>query len=373
MLLLTDTLKPMTDGVSVFVDNVLPLLRSSYDITVIAPDYGTIEYKGVRLVRYPVIAVKTGDYGLPKINRKKIKQEVKTCDFVFNNESIIPFSASFYALLYARKYHKPFFTYIHALDWELFSKGINYPPLIARSIHKILRTYGRIFLSYGDVTLVPFPKIKTILQHNKVRSEFAIIPVGTIADFKPGKSRHANPKTITIGYSGRISFEKGLDTLFRAFRSLSTPYDNLRLLLIGDGPDRHKIEHHENITITGFVNQQEVAEYIRAMDIFVLPSVTETSSISTLEAMKSGVCCITTNVGCIEDYLDHEATGFFFASDDELRECLQRAIEDEELRRMIQKNAAKRAAPYTWKNTVTQLIRFFNEYLEKKEKKKRRL
>lgn len=372
MLLLTDTIKPMVDGVSVFVDNVLPLLHSRYDITVLAPDYGPAEYEGVSVKQYPVRLLKTGDYGLPKINRKIIKQEVKSCDFIFNNESIVPFSTSFYALLYARKYHKPFFTYIHALDWELFSKGITYPPLVAPIIQKILKLYGRLFLTFGDVTIVPFQKIKTILQQNKVGGEFAIIPVGTIAQFRPGTNRYTDPQKLTIGYSGRISFEKGVDMLVRVFHSLSDSYDNLQLLLVGSGPDRENFERNNHVTITGFVTQEEVAEYVRSMDIFVLPSVTETSSISTLEAMKSGVCCIVTKVGCIEDYVNHGVNGLFFSTEDELRECLRQVIENKTLRQTIQKNAALRTASYTWKNTVTQLTCFFNKYLKKKEKRKRR-
>jgi len=363
MLIVIDTIKPMVDGVSVFLDNILPLLSDRYAVTIIAPDYGEVCYENVKLIQFPVRRIIYGDYGIPKINRKIIKREVEQCDFVFNHESLIPHSSSFFALLYARKFNKPFFTYVHSIDWELFSESMHLPPMAKYIVRGILKIYGRWFLNRGSVTIASFETIEKILREkNKFKGRFEVAPVGTSDDFKPGKSKHFFDGKIVIGYNGRISVEKGLDVLLRAFSILSSKFNNLTLLIVGDGPDRNMFNNTKNVKITGFISQKEVAEYLRAMDIYVLYSATETSSISTLEAMKSGVCCVVTNVGCIGDYLKHGYNGYFIKNREELMEALERLITNEKLRKTLSKNAAESTLKYTWENTARNLTNFFDNY-----------
>jgi glycosyltransferase involved in cell wall biosynthesis len=98
------------------------------------------------------------------------------------------------------------------------------------------------------------------------------------------------------------------------------------------------------------------------MDIFVLPSVTEANSLSTLEALKSGVCCITRNIGAIGDYLKDGYNGYFFKDDKELYDILEKLIQDEKLREKIRKNAGNSVLEHTWENTVNNLINVFGKY-----------
>ena len=110
LLIFIDTLKPLIDGVSVFIDNILPLLAKKYDITIIAPHYSNETYENAILITFPLYKIINFDYGQAHINRKIIKNEVKKCDIIFSHESASPLSASFIALKYARIYKKPFFT-----------------------------------------------------------------------------------------------------------------------------------------------------------------------------------------------------------------------------------------------------------------------
>jgi len=55
-----------------------------------------------------------------------------------------------------------------------------------------------------------------------------------------------------------------------------------------------------------------VLQYLQAMDIYVLPSHTETTSLTTLEAMSVGLPVVVTRVGYIRHYVQHEKNGLFF-------------------------------------------------------------
>jgi 1,2-diacylglycerol 3-alpha-glucosyltransferase len=363
ILILIDTMKPTVDGVSIFLDNILPFLTQKYEVTIIASASGNGTYENVKLINFPVYKISGGIYGPPKINKKLLEEEVKKCDFIFNHESVSPFSTSFYAIRYAKKYKKPFFTYLHSIDWELITEAFPFPFFIKFIGKRILIKYSRWFLGNCNAIIVPFDTIKNILLDNYIKGNFEIVPVGVSNEFKPGKSKFIGDNRIIIGYTGRVSLEKRLDTLLNSFLKLNNKLSYLYLLIVGDGPYSKILKEQKNVKVTGFVSQTEVADYLRAMDIFVLPSITETSSISTLEAMKTGVCCIARNVGCIKDYLKDGYNGFFFENDNELEILLEKLIQNQQLRNEIGKKASDSVLEYTWENTSNKLIYVFEKYL----------
>jgi 1,2-diacylglycerol 3-alpha-glucosyltransferase len=363
LLIFMDTLKPLVDGVSVFIDNTLPLLTKKYDITIIAPHYSDENYENVKLITFPLYKFINFDYGPVNIKRKIIKREVKKCDIILSHESASPLAASFYALKYAKRYKKPFFTYVHSIDWELFPEAIGIPNFI----RKIGKTILSIFVGWylrndNNIVLVSFPTIEKMLRKIRVHGRFEIVPIGVTYIFKPGESKFNFNNKIVIGYVGRISREKNLNVLLNVFLKLRTKYNNLFLLIVGDGPTRGIFNKKEDVKVTGFISPKDVAEYYRAMDIFVLPSVTEANSLSTLEALKSGVCCITRNIGAIGDYLKDGYNGYFFKDDKELYDILEKLIKDEKLREKISENAGNSVLEHTWENTVNNLINVFGKY-----------
>ena len=66
----------------------------------------------------------------------------------------------------------------------------------------------------------------------------------------------------------------------------------------------------KNIILTG--SKDNVVPYLQAMDIYVLPSLTETTSISTLEAMSCGLPVVVTPVGYVKNYIHDGKNGLFF-------------------------------------------------------------
>ena len=367
MLILIDTMKPKVDGVSIFLDNVLQTFTEKYDVSIIAPNYGDGSYENAKLIKFPTYKFGEFDYGITKVNKKILKREVKNCDFIFNHESVTPFTPSFYALRYARKYKKPIFTYVHSIDWELANEILLIPSFFKYFVRIFLKLYARWFFNRCNAVIVPFKTIEDILRENNISGRFEIVPVGVSDLFKPGKSKFSIKDKIVIGYSGRVSREKRLDLLLKVFLKLKEKYGNLFLLIVGDGPYRSMFEAIQDVKITGFVSQEEVAEYLRAMDIFVIPSVTETSSISTIEATKTGLCCLTRDTGCIGDYLKDGHSGYFFKNDEELGYVLEKLIKDKKLRRNVGKKARESVLQYKWDNTAKGLIEIFEKNLEKSQ------
>ncbi len=107
-------------------------------------------------------------------------------------------------------------------------------------------------------------------------------------------------------------------TLLNAVAAMANSNDDWRLLLIGEGPERQKLEAFVNsrrelrqrVTFLGLSSR--VPELLRGMDVFVLPSVAEGICNSLLEAMSSGVAVIATAVGGNPEVVVDGESGLLF-------------------------------------------------------------
>lgn len=148
---------------------------------------------------------------------------------------------------------------------------------------------------------------------------------------------------IIIGTVGRIQAVKDQATLLRTFAALLTKHPNLRanlrLVIVGDGPlltDLRQLADNLLVAdLTWFAGaQKNIPDWLRLMDIFVLPSLNEGISNTLLEAMASGIPVIATQVGGNPELIEAERNGEFFACGDQqaLLALLNRYIQDRELR-----------------------------------------
>lgn len=118
-----------------------------------------------------------------------------------------------------------------------------------------------------------------------------------------------------LGFSGRLDPVKNLDLLVDIFRCADPCKNPFRLLLVGDGPDRARLETRcqENglSPYVRFVGQQaSVLPYLRAMDVFLLTSLREQMPLTVLEAMAVGMPVVSTRVGDLPHMIDDGVDGF---------------------------------------------------------------
>jgi len=118
-----------------------------------------------------------------------------------------------------------------------------------------------------------------------------------------------------LGFSGRLDPVKNLDLLVDIFQHTNPHKYPFRLLIIGDGPERMRLEalcqSAGLYPYVKFVGQQsEVLPYLRAMDVFLLTSLREQMPLTVLEVMGAGVPVITTRVGELPYIIDDGIDGF---------------------------------------------------------------
>ena len=148
-----------------------------------------------------------------------------------------------------------------------------------------------------------------------------LTPLSDIERFRPGVRQTGRSRLgvgdgeTVIGTVGRLDPIKDQATLVAAFSRLVARHDSLRLLLVGDGPCRRSLEEQvarleldDRVTFLG--RRDDVSELLRAMDVFVLPSLAEGASNTILEAMATGVPVVATRVGGNPELIEEGETGF---------------------------------------------------------------
>lgn len=159
-----------------------------------------------------------------------------------------------------------------------------------------------------------------------------------------------SPDEFCIGAVGRLEAVKGLDTLLHSVASAGASNANWRVLLIGDGAERSRLEHFvrespylaARIRFLGDVGN--VAELLAALDVYVLPSISEGISNSLLEAMATGLPVIASSVGGNVEVVCDGESGLLFPTRDSqaLAQSLERIHRNPEFAKQLGRNAVDR-------------------------------
>jgi glycosyltransferase involved in cell wall biosynthesis len=167
-----------------------------------------------------------------------------------------------------------------------------------------------------------------------------------------------DPQEKVIAYVGRLAAEKNLEMLLESWRLLPGR-EKYRLLLIGDGPLRPRLERcaDSRVIFAGYWYGYELARLYASADLFVFPSLSDTFGNVILEAMASGLPVVAFQVPGPGDILREGETGMFAGRVD--AESLARAMHSllsrpEQLRAMGE-NARRYAERQNWKDILEQL------------------
>jgi len=151
------------------------------------------------------------------------------------------------------------------------------------------------------------------------------------------------PNGLIVVFSGRLDPEKRVKELIEIWNVVVGMYPDATLLILGTGTEEGKLKQlaGKNVRFEG--NLKDVAPYLSASDIFVLPSSTEGLSNALLEAMASGLSTIATSVGGAIDLIEDGKNGILISPNDpqELLSALLILLSDPALRNQFGFNARK--------------------------------
>jgi len=234
-------------------------------------------------------------------------------------------------------YHAPYFSR------QLFTPLLNYLPIV------IYRNYSEKVITVANYSKAQL--IKKKVPEEIIKTVYNGIPAISQLDTLNSLKLNNMDGVIHIGYIGRLDPVKGINTLISAIQYVRIKFNlsNWDIHIIGNGPIllelKAKVTELNLQQKVNFVGRQNnIAEWLNSLDIFVLPSYLEAHSISLLEAMRAGNAIIATNVGGNSESIRDGIDGLLVPPKNKLAlaEALSKLINSSSLRSQLGTSAQKR-------------------------------
>lgn len=127
----------------------------------------------------------------------------------------------------------------------------------------------------------------------------------------------------SLVHMGRLSYEKSIDQIVKSFALMLKKAPDLKLMLVGDGPERKNLEKmtedlgiKNNVIFTGSLYGKELVEALQTNDVFLTASKSENMPLSVLEVMAVGLPVITVKEKGLAEIIKENINGFFAQTDD---------------------------------------------------------
>ena len=210
---------------------------------------------------------------------------------------------------------------------------------------KIASAYERKALESADVITVV---TKEAYDHY-TNLGFKIHHIPNAIDIKSlpsGEDRRYKKQVI---FAGRLSPEKGIDTLVEVAKNLPS---DIHILILGIGPEENKIKNisKENVHFLGYQLKTKTIELIRGSDILIQPSKVEGLSSTILEAMACKTTVIATEVGGNKEIIENGRTGFLVKqnSSNEIIKQIKELVKNDQITDIITNKAFEKVKKYDW-------------------------
>jgi glycosyltransferase involved in cell wall biosynthesis len=135
-------------------------------------------------------------------------------------------------------------------------------------------------------------------------------------------------------YAGRVSKEKNIEVMLKAFTELIATGCDADLIVVGDGPQRDELQLKYNdpqIVFTGYLYGEDLAKAYASADLFVFPSLTDTFGNVVLEAHASGLPAIVSDEGGPQEIVSSHESGLVVECPhpgSEMFQAMKRVVDD---------------------------------------------
>ena len=374
--LFSDTYAPEINGVAIHVAALKEGLESlGHEVLVVTTNpknNDTFQEHGV--LHCPSIKLKRiYGYGLSMPINMKQYQIIKK----FNPDVIhihTEFVIGLFGILVSKMLKRPVIYTLHTI-YDDYVYYVVPKPLI-KTGQRIFYKYIRSLYKRATVITGPSPKSHEYLINAGLHRNVEIIPnpvdvdrfsienVST-EDIDNVKKTYNIPDDAFVGcIISRVGKEKSIDVLLNYIEKYSKVNKNFRFLIVGDGPAKADLEQQakklgiNNVVIfTGKISNNKLLPYYAACDVFLTASLSDTNSISMLEAMSMGLPIIQRNDPINEGQVIENVNGFIFNDENNFIEKLNKVYKMTSEERAELKNKVRNSVIHSnTKNNMAEKI-----------------
>ncbi|WP_047865562.1 glycosyltransferase family 4 protein [Rubrobacter aplysinae] len=362
----TETFLPATDGVVTRLRHTISgLTRMGDEVMVLAPrtkgmprSYAGAEvvgFPGVAFPPYPQIRLAPPHPGVGRALRRFRPDVIHVVN---------PILLGLGGIYHARRNRIPLVASYHT-NVAAYARYYNLGFL-----EGFTRRTTRMLHNQADVNLCTSESVREDLVKDGIK-RVRVWPHGVdSALFHPDKAGErwrrklsgGDPEKMILAFVGRVAPEKNIGQA----RAILERVPDTRMAIIGDGPARRATEREFAGTptvFTGLLQGEDLAGALASVDVFVLPSTTETLGMVTIEALASGVPVLAARSGASEEILDEGHDGLIFepGSEESLVGQARRLLGDAGLREKLSRNARATAEKRDWTVATRRLRDLYGE------------
>lgn len=382
--MMADVYKPHISGVTNYIAlNKQHLERLGHSVYVFTFSAEGYEDDEDHIIRSPGKALlDTGIYFNLRYT-PEARRRLQTMDVVHVHH---PFLSGPLALLYCKRRGIPVIFTNHTrydLYAQVYLPGM--PEVIGTAA---LQAYLPSFCRSCDLVISPSAGMREVMISLGVDAPIEVAPNGV--DLAPFQNPCEPISREELGftsedviwlYVGRLGPEKNLTFLLRSFAGAAQAFENLRLALIGDGPERDnlqdQVEHaglSERVRFLGSIPYTDIPRYMAMADAFVTASVTEVHPLTVIEAMAAGLPVLGIQSPGVGDTVIDGETGYLVAEEDDIASFTAKMVRlsvDGEARRQMAANAREAAKPYAIENTSRQMLAHYQRVVRQAARRQR--
>jgi glycosyltransferase involved in cell wall biosynthesis len=270
-------------------------------------------------------------------------------------------------------FHTKYWEYTHYVPFPLES----IQEFLKNAVHNWLQDYMR----KCQRIIIPSESLKdTLVRNYGLESGYSVIPTGIDispfldADGQGLRARHGWQDDEVIVSVGRLASEKNWGTLIQAVARVMEHRPRLRLLLIGDGPERQALEQQagelgigDKVIFMGQLEFDRIPAYLKAGDLFCFSSVTETQGLVTIEALAAGLPVVAVNGSGTRDIVDDGKEGILVPDDPaRLASAISELLSNPARRRLFSDRAVRKARAFDMQHLGRELVDVYRQAIEDK-------
>ena len=391
--LFTDTYPPYINGVSTSVAMLKNALeKKGHTVYVVTVGNKVLKYEydeRERIVRIPGVPIGIYDYRLSKIYPLSMINIMKKwkLDVIHSHTE---FSVGIFARLFAKQFNIPLVHTYHTL-YEDYTHYVT-KGHFEKSSKKIVEYLTKFYCDKtANELIVPTDKIyKLFKEKYEFNKNIHIIPTGIEIErffienidkkLIETLRKHLNisKKDFIIIFVGRLASEKNVEFLLKAHQKIIKDYPRIKLLIIGDGPDKEKYEKlvenlniENNVIFNGKAAWEEIPYYYHCSDIFATASKSETQGLTVIEAMASEKTPL-----CIKDEsflgtITNELNGLIFETEEEYISHVITLYENNDLLKYYNKQARIQAEHCSSTSYAKKVLEVYNRAIKDKANENR--
>ena len=393
----TESYPPLVNGVStsiLMLEHALTKLGHEVFIITVSDnkkDY-VLENNG-HILRLPSVNLANCyDYKMTSVYPIKAVNMIKkmNLDVIHSN---VEFTVGIFARVVSEQLSIPLVHTYHT-NWEDYTHYITKNKKILDDICKKLLKYLVVFFEDKTVTelIVPSNKIYNLFKDKyKFTKNIHIIQTGietskfykekfNLKDINSLKKKLGiKKKDFVVMTVSRLAKEKSVDRIINNHKELVKKYSNMKLLIVGDGPDIDKLKDEakslgvsDSVIFTGKVPLSDIPIYYQLGNVFVTASKSETQGLTVVEAISSSLPIVAVKDDSFVNSVIEDFNGFVFTDDEKYINSISKLYEDKDLYNRLSNQSRLLSEDFSSEYFALKVLKVYETAIEnyKKDNKK---